>query len=151
MSNDPYERNKNKKCSVCNNIIMLDKFGYGVCKHCGWIQTELAEFHPNEVVYPNIVAFNRAKQLVEQTKLIKPTFEEFMEGYEQWGEMELYYKNHRYGLITLKEGEISFYEWGVKGTVQTHKVSDFMNNGHINGTLLKDIWNEIENAYYIQG
>jgi len=145
-----YEKNIERKCDICDKIVMVDQFGNGRCKHCGWANDDDAPFFPDEVGYPNMVAFNRAKTLVAEGKPLKPTLEEFIEAYEHWGEMEFYYEGRRYGIITLDE--IKFYQWKTEGTIQSFKtIEDFAKEAHISGRLVKDIWDGVEDAFYIRG
>ena len=39
--------NKNVKCDVCKNIIVIYNYGNGICQNCGWRQSEESEIsHP---------------------------------------------------------------------------------------------------------
>jgi hypothetical protein len=146
---NPYGKNITKHCSVCNKAVMVDQYGNGQCKNCGWFQSESAEHNVTKVVPDNLVSFARAKQLVKEGKPIKPTLAEFIEGYEQHGEMQFWHKGRHYGLISLT-GEVQFYEWNVKGSVQSFAtIEEFATKAHIGGRLLKDIWHEIEKVDYI--
>jgi len=60
MKKSPYELNVQKKCNVCNNLVMVDQYGNGEkCKICGWIQESISEEFPDRVVGPNFVPLNK--------------------------------------------------------------------------------------------
>jgi len=150
MFNTMLEKNILKKCNACGKDVMTDKYGNGRCTHCGWAYDEDAPDFPDDVRYPNIVTLNSAIRLAKEGKELKPTIDEFIQGYEFYGEMEFYYRGHRYGIITLDQ--IKFYEWNVKGSVQSfNNMEEFKAKAHINGVLVKDIWDKVEDAYYIRG
>lgn len=98
-----------------------------------------------------MVTLNRARQLFKESKPFKPTFEEFLMAWEDWGELEFHYKSRRYGLRTVDD-KIRFYEWNVKGSVQTFNIiEEFRDKAHIGGVLLKDLWDDVEQASEMQG
>lgn len=148
---DPHEKIKKIRCACCGAPVMVDQWGQGACQVCHWYQGE-DDLNPDwipVVVYPNMVSLNRARQLYKEGKPLKPTMDEFIEAYRQYGEMELHYKGRDYGLITVG-GEIKFYEWRVKGSTQSYgTIEDWRENANIAGALLKDIWDDIEGAGYI--
>jgi hypothetical protein len=144
-----YEKNIEIKCEICGRISMIDQHGNGRCKYCEWANDDDAREFPNDVRYPNMVTFERARQLVKENKPLKPTLEEFIQAYNFYGEMEFYYMGRRYGIITFDE--IKFYEWNVKGTVQSFKIiEDFVDKAQIDGKLVKDVWDDVKNAFYIR-
>ena len=152
-SKDPHEKIKQIKCIVCGESVMVDRWGQGECKKCKWFQGEYDLAHPNRIIDPNMVSLNKARELIKQGKPLEPTFDEFIEAYENYGEMEFWHKNRTYGLLMGRHGEpdvFHFYEKNVKGSVQTYKtVQELKENAHIGGKRLKDIWHEVERAGYM--
>lgn len=145
----PPERNILKNCHICRKSVLVDEFGNGECEHCGWRQSRDDGEHPDRVIYPNLVSYDRAKQLVHDGKPLNPQFEDFIEGFLYYGEMQFNYKSKTYGLVR-PGGEIEFYEWNILKGFQTYKtIEDFIEKSNINGALLKDIWHEIEKPDYM--
>lgn len=150
-SKDPHEKITQINCAVCDAPVMVDQWKQGTCQNCGWYQTEYQLEYPDRVIIPNMVTMNRARQLFKEGKPFKPTFEEFLMAWEDWGELEFHYKSQRYGLRTHNE-EVRFYEWNVKGSSQTFKtIEEFRDKAHIDGILLKDLWDGVEQASEMQG
>lgn len=148
---DPYAKNIIGKCDVCGNIVMHDEFGNGECNKCGWLQEKLGVEYPERVIYPNIVSLNKAKKLYEEGKNFKPDIDDFVEGLKQYGEMEFKYRGNIFVVFRYTDYfEVVFDADGISFEKQTFKTyEDFINKANINGRLLKDIWSEIENPYYM--
>ncbi len=131
-----------KKCDVCGKDIIIDKFGNGRCKNCGWIDNEDALKCPDMVLWPNITSLNNAKKLVLQNKKLKPTYDEFLNIVKNNLEPSFKYKNKKYG-STQFDG-IEFYEYDTDEGYQTYSnIEEFDKQANINGVRLKDLWNNI--------
>lgn len=142
---NPHEKNIQKQCDVCGNFVMVDRFGGGICKHCGWVQTSLDR--PDEIHWSyNFVSFNKAKQLWRTGKPVKPDFEDFLECMKVYGELEFYCNGKHYGVLSDSKGKIDFYEWNVmdRGYQVYYSIEEFAAKANIDGVLLRDIWDSVE-------
>lgn len=149
--NEAYAKNILKKCVICGKPTMLDQFGNGRCEHCKWYHNKEDGHFPEAVNFPNMVSFARAKQLVQEGKPFIPTFEDFINGFKVYGEMELYHKGHKYGLARNQDDFIVFHAWEDFENGQNFQtIGEFHATANINGKLLKDIWAEIESPNYTQ-
>lgn len=144
QNNNPHEKNIQKQCDVCGNIVYVDQFGGGTCNHCGWVQTSLNE--PGKLDRPNFISFNKAKQLWKAGKPVKPDFEDFLECMKFCGELEFYNNGKHYGVLSDSKGKIDFYEWNVmdRGYQVYYSIEEFAAKANIDGVLLRDIWDTVE-------
>jgi len=146
--NDPREKNIEKKCHICRLTILVNHLGHGDCHHCGWFQSKNNGEHPDKVLHPNLVSYNRAKELVSLGQALKPRLKDFIEGLMWYSEMEFFHKSKRYGVVKPKS--VYFYEWDVVESEQEFSsAEEFYNKAHINGVLLKDLWHEVEEPNYM--
>lgn len=147
MKRNIIEKNIEVRCGLCRESVMVDKYGAGRCRHCGWIQVDVDE--PDRVLYPNLVSFNKAKELYSQGKLLTPNFEEFVEGLKNYRHMEFYHNNKKYGVTW--EYDVALYQWDIIESTKTYRTpKEFLLNAKLNGVLLKAIWDEVEKANYMQ-
>lgn len=146
---DPFKKDRLDKCQVCNEKIYVDKFGNGVCEKCKWGQSEDGVHNYQEVRWPNPVSFARAKILFKEGKPMKPNFDEFIEGLVKFLHYEFNYKQKRYGALSGHGNGFEIYEYDVEEGYQSYPtVEEFKEKANINGHLLKDLWNEVENPFY---
>ncbi len=146
---DPYAKDYLEKCPVCGELCAVDQYGNGDCRNCSWKLNSFAESIPDRVQYPNMVSLNKAKQLYKNGKSLKPSFDYFIAGLEMYGETSFFYKNIEAVLFFKQVNELHM-EYGEK-TYIFDGVKDFRENANIDGHLLKDIWDKIEKADYLQG
>lgn len=133
---------KIKKCDVCGKYIKVDDWGNGVCKDCGWVDSEICLKNPDNVKYPNITSLNNARELIKSNKKLKPTFNEFITIVKENLEPSFRYKNKRYGNTSFDGYE--FYECDSEKEYQSYKtIEDFEKHVNINGVLLKDLWKDV--------
>ena len=150
-NNNDYNRNVSSKCVICAKSIFLDSYSNGRCDNCGWYHSEDDGHMADRVIYPNLVSFAKAKQLSKQNKPFTPTFEEFIQGFEMYGEMEFHYNGKRFGLARNQEDLIVLHEWNdFSGGQRFATTAEFHASANIAGRLLKDIWHEIENPNFTQ-
>lgn len=145
------EYNIKTKCPVCNNVIFMDSVGNGEeCPICSWEKSIIHEEFPDRVMCPNLISLSKAKKLYKEGKLFTPDFEDFIEGYNFYGEMEFTYKGITYGLMGVENEGVEF--WGMNtDKFETYKnIEEFKRNAQIDGKLLKDIWHEVENINWLQ-
>lgn len=147
-SKDPYEKNIIKKCDVCEKIVMVDQYGNGKCDNCGWVQNnDEIEFEKKlKISYPNLVPLSRAIKQYKEGKPFTPTFEDFVNGLFFYSEMLFDYNNINYE-VYKKDDKIYFCCKNFEQIYNAKK--DFIENANINGQLLKDIWEDVENAGFM--
>lgn len=138
-------------CPVCGNIIFMDSVGNGdKFTNCGWDHSKLHDEFPDRVLCPNLISLNKAKKLYQEGKPFLPDFNDFIDGYNFYGEMEFTYKGVTYGLMGIANEGVEF--WGMNAnTYEIFKnIEEFAEKAKINEKLLKDIWNEVENVNWLQ-
>jgi len=145
---DPYEKIATKACDVCGSIVEIDQFGYGDCKKCGWCQDEMAKEQPDKVIYPNIIPLNKAKRLYKLGKKLKPDIYDFVGGLFFYSEMRFTHNFIDYEVFLRYDDMIVFCSEYMQQEYATKE--DFINKANIDGRLLKDIWDEVVNADYMQ-
>lgn len=138
-----------KTCSVCNESFLVDQFGQGECPNCNWYTDTLSEKSPNDVIYPNLVSLNKAKQLYNEGKPFRPDLNDFLEGFDMYGEMQFIYKNIDCELFrSNNEGGISFY-YEEGNEILFNNKEDFIQNAKIGNEYVRDIWHLVENPSYM--
>lgn len=141
------------KCQVCGKEVMINEWGNGYCDNCGWEQCVSGLDHPDKVEYPNMISFNKAKRLYSEGMPLLPSIYDFVEATDMYGEMELTYKGVIYGVIASPDDSLCFYVYTrreFEGKYQEYSsYEEFIEKAHIGDKLLKDIWQDVENAYYM--
>lgn len=145
---DPYAKEYLLKCPVCGNICFVDRFGNGKCDNCLWNLDESCEALPDEVQYPNVVSLNKAKRLYELGEDLKPSLDDFLAGLKMYSEMAFLY-NGKSASVYLSDGRVVFEYNG--DVYEFESVEDFKEKAVVNGCLLKDVWQDVEKADYMQG
>jgi len=150
MKIDPFEKKFNKKCVVCQKVINTDQYGNGECFNCGWYNNELGEENENKVVFPNSVSLNKAKKLFKDKEEIKPNFDDFVQMFLFFGEVEFEYKSKSYVMTrSNNDGKI---EYGCcpEDVCYFNSIDEFKENSKtFDGKFLKDVWNNVENPKYM--
>ena len=75
-------------CQGCGKNVLVDPYGNGFCENCGWVQNREYDKYPDDVRYPNIVSFNKAKRLFAEGAPLSPSFEDFIDGLKFYKEMQ---------------------------------------------------------------
>ena len=145
---------KEGKCSVCNHPVMVDEIGNGdVCKNCGWVQDSASIKLPHSPS-PIIISLDKARQLYKERKPFKPDFEDFIDFYETNGEVEFTYNNIIYGMAGTENDAVQFWACNVpikeRNPIVFVSIDEFIANASIDGVLVKDLWNKVENPGYLQ-
>lgn len=147
MKTNPYDKIYEKKCSVCNKILLASKTGNGECPFCGWYNNRLGEINEDEVIFPNMVSLNKAKKLYNEGKSFRPDLNDFIEMLYFYSEVEFGYK----GLnccVCLIDKKIEF-GWSPDNVYYFTNKDDFIQNAKIGDEYVKDIWDKVENPKYI--
>lgn len=146
----PHRRKFKTKCPVCETNTFKDKYGHGECENCGWYIDNLRKKHKNSVIYPNLISLNKARKLYKEGRPFTPDFDDFITGYNFYGEMEFTYKGITYGLMGAENVGVEF--WGMNtDKYEIYKdIEEFEQKAQINGKLVKDIWHEVENVNWLQ-
>ena len=146
--------NQNSKiqvpCQVCGKSVLVDPYGNGFCENCGWVQNREYDKYPDDVRYPNIVSFNKAKRLFAEGKPLSLSFEDFIDGLKFYKEMQFDYDGKTYGVLIRENDSVHFYLFHSLENYQIYpSVSDFHEKAHINGTPLSSLWSDVLNAGYM--
>lgn len=139
------------KCPVCGNIIYIDSVGNGDrCVNCEWDHSKIHEDFPDRVMCPNLISLNKARKLYKEGKALLPDFNDFIDGYNFYGEMEFTYKGVTYGLMGNVNEGVEF--WGMNTDMYEvfDNIEDFAHNAKIGNEYVKDIWDKVENANWLQ-
>lgn len=142
----------NAKCDVCGNDVLVDKYGNGECDVCGWRQSHESFNHPNVAGIRNIPSLNNAKrQFVEGKSATLANFNDFVEAFENYGELEFKYRNIRYGVLLDDNcNKILLLNIKTKQKEYYLDVDDFSQNANIDGVLLKTLWNQVSDTDFLQ-
>ena len=143
---NPFEKNIEKNCSVCNKSMLVDISGNGYCPYCGWYNSIFDGENQDIIMFPNIVSENKAKKLVTEGKPIRPSLEDFLDMLYCYGETTFDYRGISFSFF-LSNDQI---EMGSEKTLDYYKdKEDFIKNAKIGNEFVKDIWDKVENPNYI--
>ena len=96
--------------------------------------------------YPMLVPVWRAREQYKQGKPFKATFEDFVKGLDFYAEMSFRHRGFLY-YVMFSEGKICVGHDDVYQLYDT--VEEFAQKANIDGRLLRDIWDEVENPSYM--
>ena len=131
-------------------ILMGDGGNGDKCHNCGWVNSKLHEEFPDRVICPNLISLNKARKLYKESKPFVPDFNDFIDGYNFYGEMEFTYNGVTYGLMGIENKGVEF--WGINTDIYEmfNSIDEFVEKAKIDGKPVKEIWNEVENANWLQ-
>lgn len=140
------------KCDVCGHDIFVDEVGNGDdCQNCGWRQSIETFEHPNVAGIRNITSLNNAKKQYKQGKsAILANLDDFVNAYENYGEVEFTYNNTRYGVECCENENVVMYNIKTNQKQYFANIYDFKENAKIDGKNLKDIWHKVTNTDFLQ-
>lgn len=149
-----YDEIFDKPCSVCGKFIKKDIYDQGNCPYCKWKNNFLTDENPNNVVYPNLISLNKAKQLYIKGKPFEPNLDEFIDALFFYSETQFVYNGTRFEVELVGKSEIDnnikLYN-SKTGEISIFKTKDdFKNNAKVEGRPLKDIWEETTGRYWLQ-
>jgi len=143
-----------KECSVCGKVIHKDVYEQGDCPYCKWKNNNFADINPNNVIYPNLISLNRAKQLFREGKSLEPNLDEFIHALHGYSEMQFEYKGVYYAVELIydenKTLKIRFYNSQTKKSIFFDDDTDFKNNAKIGDEYIKDVWEQTSDRYWLQ-
>ena len=141
-------------CEVCGKTIEKDIYGQGKCPYCGWRNCFMNAEHPDNVLHPNLISLNKAKRLYLEKKPLEPDLDDFVEALHAYGEVQFIYNNVCYAVELLdseiNSTQIQLYNTKTKEVFVFKNDNDFKTNARIENKLLKDIWNETTDRYWLQ-
>ena len=149
-----FKRKFKTKCPICGAKCLKDQYGNGKCACCGWILDSFGKKHPNNVVYPNLISLNKAKQLYSEGKPFEPDLDDFVEALYNYSEMQFEYNGVYYAVELVAqnkdEHDIELCNSKTDETYIFKTKEDFINNAKVEGKLLKDIWDYTTDRYWLQ-
>ncbi len=149
-----YEKIFEKPCEICKKTISVDIYNQGKCPFCGWWNCFLNEENPESVAMPNVISLNRAKQYYSEDKPFEPDLNDFLDALHCYGEMQFEFKDIYYAVEIVdynqEEVKLSLYNSQTKEIQYFNDDEDFINNAKVEDKLLKDIWEETTDRYWLQ-
>lgn len=149
-----FKRKFATKCPVCGANGSKDQYGRGECDKCGWIFDPFVEEQKDNVIYPNLISLNKAKKLYSEGKPFEPNLDEFIEALNCYSEMQFEYNGIYYAVEFVSNGEdeydIELYNSKTGEAFIFKTTDDFKNNAKVEGKLLKDVWEETTDRYWLQ-
>ncbi len=145
------EYNIQTKCPVCGSTIYVNSVGNGKkCLNCSWAKSVICEDFPDKVICPNLISLSKARKLYKDGKSFKPDFDDFVDGFNFYGEMQFTYNGVIYGLMGIENEGVEFWGINTKEYKTFKNIEEFKQKAKVQGKLLKNIWNEVENANWLQ-
>ena len=147
-----YDKIFEKNCAVCSHKYMADIYEQGKCPNCGWLQSEEAYQHPNVPGIRNIPSLNNAiKQYKSGRSATLSNFNDFIETYNTYGEVEFTLNNTRYGVLYDDDSKkIALLNIQTNEKQLFSDIYDFKQNAKINGKPLKDLWDSVTATDFLQ-
>ncbi len=148
MKINPLEKNIQKKCAVCRKVYMTSEFDINPCPYCGWFNDSMCEENPDQVIYRNLISFNKAKKFYAAGKGFKPSIDDFLEGFDFYGEMEFKYQDKNFYLSRGDDEDEIEFGWSPENIYYFSDKDDFIQNAKIEDEYVRDIWDKVENPSY---
>ena len=148
------EKDIKKVCAVCKKNYVTSDLDINPCPFCGWYNDPFCEKNPDNVIYRNLISFNKAKQLYSEGKPFEPNLDEFIEALFFYSETQFEYKGTYFAVELVGKNKdelnIKLYNSKTKESQIFKTKDDFKNNAKIDGKLLKDIWDDTTDRYWLQ-
>lgn len=147
------EKNELVPCEICGYPVVHYEYGlYQDCPKCGWRRdSDNIELKQQwGISYPMLVSLSRAREQYKQGLPFKADFDEFIRGLLFYSEMLFDYRGTTYEVF-MKGDEKSDIIVFCCAEFQQEFFSekDFREKANINGNLLKDIWDEVQDPRYM--
>ena len=134
-------------------MLEIDQYGNSnACPNCGWLQSEEAYQHPNVAGIRNIPSLNNAiKQYNSGKPATLANFDDFIETYQNYGEVEFTLNNTRFGVLYDDNNKkIASLNIQTNEKQLFENINDFKQNSKINGKPLKDLWDNVTATDFLQ-
>ena len=144
-----------RSCEICGYPVVHYEYGfYQDCPKCGWRRggdnTELEQQWG--ISYPMLVSLSRAREQYKQGLPFKADFDEFIRGLLFYSEMLLDYQGETYEAYLYRNKNVEPYKFVFRCAdflQEFFSEKDFRKKANINGNLLKDIWDEVQDPRYM--
>ena len=139
-----------RSCEICGYPVVNYESGVCMrCEKCGWQSGgDNIEYEKRYgISYPMVVPLSRAKVQYKAGKPFKATFEDFIHGLDFYSEMAFTYKGVKYGVCYRNDYSVLFYNEMQAWSFPTK--DEFYKSASIDGNLLKDIWDEVQEPRYM--
>ena len=142
-------------CEICGYpIVHYEHGGYSYCKNCGWrrgCDNTVLERQWG-ISYPMLVSLSHAKVQYKQGLPFKADFDEFVKGLLFYSEMLVDYQGVTYEAYLYRDKEVEPYKFVfccADFQQEYFSEKDFREKANIDGNLLKDLWDEVQNPRYM--
>ena len=140
-------------CEICGYPVLHNEYGfYQDCPKCGWRRggdnTELEQQWG--ISYPMLVSLSRAREQYKQGLPFKADFDEFIRGLLFYSEMLFDYRGTTYEVFMKGDEKSDIIVFCCTEFQQEFfSEKDFREKASIDGNLLKDIWDEVQNPRFM--
>lgn len=138
--------NNKKQCDVCGNDVLIDKWGNGKCKICGWHQSPDCLEYPNAINPPNFASFNEAKKLYKDGLSFSLSFDRLAELVDRGFDISFIYNKKRF--LVDKHEEITLWQINSNNYSTYKNIISFMQDAKIDNLQLRDIWQSVKAVRY---
>ena len=142
-----------RSCEICGYPVVHYEYGfYQDCPKCGWRRdSDNIELEQQwGISYPMLVSLSHAKEQYKQGLPFKADFDEFIRELFFYSEMLFDYKQTTYEVFLKGDEESDMIVFCCTDFQQEYfSEKDFREKVNINGDLLKDIWDEVQDPRYM--
>lgn len=142
-----------RSCEICGYPVVHYEYGfYQDCPKCGWRRdSDNIELEQQwGISYPMLVSLSRAREQYKQGLPFKADFDEFIRELFFYSEMLFDYKQTTYEVFLKGDEESDMIVFCCTDFQQEYfSEKDFREKVNINGDLLKDIWDEVQDPRYM--
>ena len=149
------EKNELVPCEICGYPVVHYEYGlYQDCPKCGWRRdSDNIELKQQwGISYPMLVSLSHARDQYKQGLPFKADFDEFIRGLLFYSEMLFDYQGKTYEAYLYRNKNVEPYKFVfccAEFLQEYFSEKDFREKANINGDLLKDIWNEVQDPRYM--
>ena len=140
-------------CEICGYPVLHNEYGiYQDCPKCGWRRggdnTELEQQWG--ISYPMLVSLSHAREQYKRGLSFKADFDEFIRGLFFYSEMLFDYEQTTYEVFLKGDEKSDIIVFCCADFQQEYfSEKDFREKASIDGKLLKDIWDEVQEPRYM--
>lgn len=142
-----------RSCEICGYPVVHYEYGfYQDCPKCGWRRdSDNIELEQQwGISYPMLVSLSHAKEQYKQGLPFKADFDEFIRELFFYSEMLFDYKQTTYEVFLKGDEESDMIVFCCTDFQQEYfSEKDFREKANINGDLLKDIWDEVQDPRFM--